>query len=304
MGSPYEIPCETARELLEHLSPLNPAWDAGTHIFRGQGSDSYKLTPSVCRRGPGSFAHGSARKAFLYTFRNQVEYELEVLSLFLNGCDRAGLSVPGYTEQIKRTLANQRSSFLSAHRTWPQPEMYEILAVAQHYDVPTRLLDWTERSFVACYFAAASANFELDDGKERIAVWALDTSKSDEWDSVSIIRTPGGTSRNQAAQSGLFTTHKVKEFGFEPYVPEALEDVQEIYGEGAMESSLLKFTLPVEQAPHLLALCSKLGVDGSTLFPGFHGVAKNVKDWANIEIGVRPSESMIQEYRIVQYGDD
>jgi hypothetical protein len=303
MGSPYEIRCETARELLDLVSPLNDMWDAGTHIFRGQGSDSYKLTPSICRRGPGSFAHGSLRKAFLYTVRNQVEYELEVLSMFLNGCDRSGLTVPGYTEQIKRKLANQRSFFLSGGDPWPQQNMYEILAVAQHYDVPTRLLDWTERSFVACYFAAASANFELDDGKERIAVWALDTSNSDEWDTVSIIRTPGGTSRNQAAQSGLFTTHKVKDYAFEPYQSEALEEVAEIYSEGAMARSLLKFTLPVEQAPVLLTLCSKLGVDGSTLFPGFHGVAKNVRDWANLEIGVRPSPSMIDEARAASYDD-
>ncbi|CAG8870116.1 hypothetical protein PS861_03308 [Pseudomonas fluorescens] len=304
MGSPYEIHCETARELLDLVSPLNEMWDAGTFIFRGQPSDEYKLTPSICRRGPGSFAHGSARKAFAYTARNQVEYELDVLEKFLSGCDRSGLSVPGYTEQIKRKLAIQRSFFLSAGDPWPQQNMYEIMAVAQHYDVPTRLLDWTERSFVACYFAAASANFELDDGRERIAIWALDTSNSDEWGTVSIIRTPGGTSKNQAAQSGLFTTHKVKDYGFEPYVSEALEEVAEIYGEGATARSLLKFTLPVDQAPDLLVLCSKLGVDGSTLFPGFHGVAKNVRDWVNLEIGVRPSASMMDELRNDSYGDD
>lgn len=303
MGSPYEIPCETARELLEHLSPLNEIWDAGTFIFRGQGSDNYKLTPSVCRRGEGSFAHGSARKAFAYTARNQVEYELDVLEKFLSGCDRSGLTVPGYTEQIKSKFAKQRGLFLSDGDPWPQQNMYEIMAVAQHYDIPTRLLDWTERSFVACYFAAASANFELDDGNECIAIWALDTSNSAEWNTVSIIRTPGGTSRNQAAQSGLFTTHKVKDYAFEPYQSEALEEVAEIYGEGATARSLLKFTLPVEQAPVLLTLCSKLGVDGSTLFPGFHGVAKNVKDLANLEIGVRPSPSMIDEARAASYDD-
>lgn len=291
MGAPEEIPCETARELIDHLSPLNPIWDAGTFIFRGQGSDDYKLTPSICRRGPGSFAEGSARKAFAYSVSGQVHLELEVLRRFLGGCDRSGLSVPGYTEQIKRKMAMEPQFFLNAGDPWPQQSMYEIMAVAQHYDVPTRLLDWTERSFVACYFAASSANFELDNGRERIAIWALDTSNSDEWETVSIIRTPGGTSRNQAAQSGLFTTHKVSESNFEFYVPEALEDVQEIYGEGATARSLLKFTLPVEQAPELLTICSKFGVDASTLFPGFHGVAKSVKDWVNLEIGVNLSPS-------------
>ncbi|WP_312026826.1 MULTISPECIES: FRG domain-containing protein [Pseudomonas] len=205
--------------MLDWVSPLNEIWDAGTFIFRGQPSDRYKLTPSICRRGPGTFAYGSLMRAFAYTVRNQVEYELEVLSRFLSGCDRSGLIVPGYTEQIKRKLANRRGSFLSAGDPWPQQSMYEIMAVPQHYDVPTRMLDWTERSFVACYFAAASANFELNDGNERIAIWALDTSNSDAWDTVSIIRTPGGTSKNQAAQSGLFTTYKVKDYSFEKYSP-------------------------------------------------------------------------------------
>jgi len=282
---------------LDWVSPLNEIWDAGTFIFRGQPSDQYKLTPSICRRGPGSFAHGSARREFANTIKGQVEYELEVLERFLKGCDRAGLSVPGYTQSVKKQLESQeRGMFFSAGDPWPQQNMYQIMAVAQHYDVPTRLLDWTTRSFVACYFAAASANFELDNGNERIAIWALDTSKSADWEMVSIIRTPGGTSQNQAAQSGLFTTHKVKSYAStELYVSEALEDAQEIYGEDTA-SSLLKFTLPVDQAPDLLMLCEKLGVDGSTMFPGFHGVAKNVRDWVNGEIGVRLSPSALDDY--------
>ena len=179
------------------------------------------------------------------------------------------------------------------------------MAVAQHYDVPTRLLDWTERSYVACYFAAASANFELDSmTMPRIAIWALDTSHAKHWKTVKIIRTPGGTSQNQAAQSGLFTTHNVKEYRFDDrYQVEALEDVEEIYQVEGSHNPLIKMTLPVEQAPALLSMCSRLGVDGSTLFPGFHGVAKSVRDWANLEVGVRPSSSLQDEYNQMAQDD-
>ncbi|WP_236191709.1 FRG domain-containing protein [Pseudomonas pharyngis] len=306
MAIPTEISFETAEELLNFVSPLNPIWNAGQHIFRGQPDAAFKLTPSIFRRGEGSFGHGSPRKAFADTVSRQIHYELEVISRFLDGCDRSGLLVPGYTKEIKRLLAHERGSFLSAHRLWPQPEMYEIMAVAQHYDVPTRLLDWTERSFVACYFAASSANFELDSNNiPRIAIWALDTTHSNTWETISIIRTPGGTSRNQAAQSGLFTTHNVREPSFSDYYqPEALEDVQEIYGISNTASSLLKITLPLFEAPTLLMLCSKLGVDGSTLFPGYHGVAKSVRDWANIEAGVRMSRSAIDQANADSYDSD
>ncbi|VVP19573.1 hypothetical protein PS850_03803 [Pseudomonas fluorescens] len=296
MGSPTEIPFETARELLDFVSPLDPAWSQGQYIFRGQPSDEYKLTPSICRRGIGSFAYGSPHRMFSNSSSGQVSFELDVLKKFLDGCDRSGLVVPGYSEQIKTRLSSETWSFLSAHRPWPQPELYEILAAAQHYEVPTRLLDWTERSFVACYFAAASANFELDSMSERIAIWALSTEHAKHWKTVQIIRTPGGTSRNQAAQSGLFTTHYVKEYSlFDIYQPEALEEVEEIYSTEKVGKPFIKMTLPTSEAPELLNLCSKLGVDASTLFPGYHGVAKMVRDWANVSIGVRPSRALMDE---------
>ncbi|WP_122677772.1 FRG domain-containing protein [Pseudomonas viridiflava] len=304
MASPVEIHFDTARELLDYVSPLNTIWDIGRYIFRGQASDGRKLTPSVCRRGEGSFANGSPARLLSPSTSGQVSFEIDVLKRFLAGCDRSGLVVPGYSERIKKRLSDEPYTFLSAHAPWPQPELYEILAVAQHYGVPTRLLDWTERSFVACYFAASGANFEIDSMKmPRIAIWALETTNAKYWETVSIIRTPGGTSKNQAAQSGLFTTHNVKTYSFEDlYEVEALEDVEEIYKNSASHEPLVKMTLPVDEAPRLLNMCSRLGVDGSTLFPGFHGVAKSVLDWANVEVGVRPSRALLEEYN--QMGDD
>lgn len=303
--TPLEKPFNTARELLDYVSPLNPVWDIGRYIFRGQPDDRYKLTPSVCRRGAGSFAHGSPRRMFDVSTAGQVAFELEILRKFLIGCDRSGLTVPGYTEQLSSTLADGWGSFQSPHIPWPSTMLYEIMAVAQHYDVPTRLLDWTERSFVACYFTASSANLEIDSREmPRLAIWALDTTQAMHWKTVKVIRTPGGTSRNQAAQSGLFTTHEVK--GYKPddlYQVEALEDVDEIYRITGSHTPLVKMTLPIEEAPALLNLCSRLGVDGSTLFPGFHGVAKSVRDWANIEVGVRASQSLIEDYQQDAYDD-
>ncbi|MCR8721730.1 FRG domain-containing protein [Pseudomonas syringae] len=302
---PLEIPFSTARQLLDYVTPLNPIWDHGRYIFRGQPSDKFKLTPSVCRRGAGSFAYGSPRRMFDSSSSGQVSLELDILKRFLDGCDRSGLIVPGYTEQLKSVFHDGLNSFLSHHIPWPSPDLYEIMAVAQHYDVPTRLLDWTERAFVACYFAASSANFEIDTRTARIAIWALDTTYAKHWTTVKVIRTPGGTSKNQAAQSGLFTTHNVKEYSLNDfYQVEALEEAEEIYKITGGPNPLIKITLPVSEAPDLLNLCSRFGVDGSTLFPGFHGVAKSVRDWANVEVGVRPSRALQDEYNAESYDND
>ncbi|MCK9750804.1 FRG domain-containing protein [Pseudomonas syringae pv. syringae] len=306
MASPTERHFDTARQLLDYVSPLNEIWKNGQYVFRGQPSDEYKLTPSVCRNDKGSFGYESPRRMFDKSSSGQLYYELEIVKKFLDGCDRSGLIVPGYTEQIRDRLLASRRTFMSGHLPWPQQEMHQIMAVAQHYEVPTRLLDWTDRSFVACYFAASSASFEIDVmGMPKIAVWALETSPAPFWQTVKIIRPPGGTSLNQAAQSGLFSAHQARNYRTDDvYIPDALEDVQEIYETSIGIPAIIKMTLPLSEAPELLDLCSKMGVDGSTLFPGFHGAAKMVKDWANIEIGVRHSQSAIDEHRMDNYDPD
>ena len=44
---------------------------------------------------------------------------------------------------------------------WPPQSLWSLLGLAQHYGVPTRLLDWSHRSLPAAYFAAASALVKL-----------------------------------------------------------------------------------------------------------------------------------------------
>lgn len=293
--TPTVVDLNTAEQMMHVLSPFDRRWGRlQRYIFRGQPDASYKLTPSICRRGEGSFGHGSIIKTYAHTIRSQINFEINTLAQFLKGCDRSGLVLPGYTEDIMKEFGSEQYLLQFDPEPWPQKRLHQIMAVAQHYGVPTRLLDWTERSYVACYFAASMADMRVTgDTPRRIAVWALDTKYSSSWETVKIIRTPGGTSANQAAQSGLFTAHIVGGAGIDLYEPEALESVEEIYN--VIGDSLTKFTLPVHEVPALLDSCKLLGVEASTLFPGHEGVARGVRDWAHSALGRLQSESFKYE---------
>ena len=46
----------------------------------------------------------------------------------------------------------------------PSSNDWEIATIAQHYKIPTRLIDWSENPLVAAYFAVSDREFDHDDG--------------------------------------------------------------------------------------------------------------------------------------------
>ncbi len=283
------VDCETANELIEALSPVNKEFAGRAVIFRGQPDWKYQLVPSVCRRGNGEVAKDSPRRVFGSSVGDQIYFEIDLLRKFLHGCDIAGLVVPGYNGQIKNELYKDAHRLISSPRAWPAEELRELLAVAQHHGIATRLLDWSKRSYVAAYFAASTTSY-AGYGNERLAVWALDISYNSDWKNVAIIEPPGGTSRNLAAQAGLFTVQHIHSDSSSTFVHMPLEDEPEIYrrpNDAFHHTELLtRYSLPFYEAPNLIKLCAMFGVSGSTLFPGYEGVTREVYDWIKDQTGI------------------
>lgn len=267
-----------ADQLIEYLNPLDTQrWPPGEYLFRGQADANDELVPSAQRRDGPLVARGYHGDPDV-TCGQQVEFEQLLFNQFLEACDRAGLQVPGDSE-LMRKLA-KHDSFIEQPLSWPPVEIHTALAFAQHHGVPTCLLDWSRRAHVALYFAASSslsdsARLNPNRPSKHLAIWVLRRPPHQ----GSIVEAPGSASPNLAAQSGLFTVSSVWGDKDEVFVPQRLESGFD--GEGCLD--VTKITLPDSYAVDLLKACTLLGVSGSTLFPGYEGIARSVRDWANVE---------------------
>jgi len=280
------IECKTAEDFWSRLSPENPLMPPPRRlVFRGQGDADWPLVPSVLR----PMANGASLAAAIFgrdesPGDDHVWAEQRLLELFVEACDRTGLSLPGDSSEFRRKWFGDNArgcdQFLKAPETWPSEELYDCLALAQHHGLPTRLLDWSRRAHVAAYFAAVDVLRPR--GKHqpaRLAVWALDLERKGLIQDIQEIRVPGSTSRNLAAQEGLFTLLREQRGRGETYVPRhLLAYVEECFSHNPQGSPLWKITLPREEARGVLARCNSHGVSAAILFPGYDGAARSALD--------------------------
>lgn len=285
MSNFKSIDCTDVDKFWKNLDPLNPFFERNPYfdhkpfkpIYRGHGDANWNLLPSILRDVPSR------------TAERQAVYEKVILEIFMKECDLTGLYFPKDSIEFRnKHLVGYAKNIIDDKyiidpTKWPDRDLIELMALAQHHRVPTRLLDWTQRSYAAAYFAASTALSNYDKWKEdtKIAVWALDIEQIHKYQNIEIVRVPGSTSKNLAAQSGLFTLWKQGTPRGEPFRATPLED--EFISTQNNIIPLYKMTLPVKYAPKILDYCRLHGVSASTLFPGYDGAAKAVIDDINAQ---------------------
>jgi len=312
-GGPFrELRYETADLFLHDLSPhgrlFGPNEPLGNlrWLFRGVKDSSFKLVPSAFRElgtarlfatPPKMWSHliGDADLPELperQRNRHQYEAERRVLLAFFHAADLYGLPLPEDSQRLRKTLEREPD------KNWPPVDLLSLLALAQHYGCPTRLLDWSPRSPVAAWFAASGAlGFKererpefppsrTDTGDNRLLVWALceyeltlekkllDATRYE----IEVVSAPHAGNENLHAQHGVFTlTRDHKAFLDRRPDLSALDVLlwrrhcsEKMFPQHA---TVIRLTLPWSQARRLLTLLARSGICSAALFPGYSGVA-------------------------------
>lgn len=269
-----------ADELFDMLSPtkIKSKGEMINLKFRGHANSEWKLIPSALRPG---FQSNSNLLGQIRNITDAIANEINNLSSFAHACDSVGIAIPNdstiFRDEVLTLTSIYNSVYLSDPNLWPGQRVYEIMAMAQHHGVATRLLDWSDSPYVAAYFAASGALKNMMDNdwnKQKLTIWVVRIPLVDHDQKLKFIRVPGSVSKNLSSQRGVFSIHPI--YSYTDNFTESLGLEQLNLSEQGID--FFKMTLPATESVRLLHLCSMAGFTAATIFPSADGAGMYVNE--------------------------
>jgi hypothetical protein len=190
----------------------------------------------------------------------------------------ARLKLRGEISNIERLIIEEfRRTSLPLAEFQPQDD-WDLLALAQHHGLPTRLLDWTYSALIALWFAVKGPPHIDDAGKaEDGVVWVLIPELEDYRgqeevvsplsNKVTKIFRPKVITKRISSQSGIFTVHKIIDGG--KIIP--------FERHNNFSTKLTKLKIPHSKFPAIRRSLNMLGVNYSMVYPDIDGLCRHLE---------------------------
>lgn len=227
---------------------------SGEYLFRGQSCSSWPLVTSFDR------AHAS-----LSPVEADERYDAMI--------DLFGRAFTNYGDLTARDI-----SYLNIGTD--QPRLGEWEALAQHYGLATRLLDWSHSLYVAAFFAFSSVN-SCDTG--LVSVWSLLTSSLKRFsdDHLSARLDIYKQNPRHVWQWGAFLRNKSGEHD----LVTLFRSNSRFYSKKLQSGYpwLIRFDIPSSCVHEAMDDLNSMRINSMTIFPGIEGVVRWIRSGGDLE---------------------